>query len=300
MRDIKTEGGTYRNTERVAEAFLTDGDSIVAGKTTFSVSIVGGETAEGPATGLPRGSWAGQPAVGTAAAVASSAATRPSQAQKPAAPNRRFIEEPCPSGLALFRSADESLGPVELVQRLAQKVQAYMVVDFTKLNRPFPGDLRSPDYYLFDWLPEEAQEAVSPLVLSPSETGHFYGLLAAEWGQDALVCFFSSLDKPAFLDYLRKVIRRKPTPSAGVECPEDAGEIEDGLLGLYLPSVAATVFANSTPEMVEELMEGVEAVLTECEKTASWQLLSSTGLAEKLGEVGFVRATEAAEQEAQT
>jgi hypothetical protein len=44
IRDLKSTNGTLLNGEKVGEAMLRDGDTIVAGETVFRVTVAGGET----------------------------------------------------------------------------------------------------------------------------------------------------------------------------------------------------------------------------------------------------------------
>jgi hypothetical protein len=271
LRDLNSTNGTQLNdtpvTQRVA---LHTGDRIQAGDTIFSVNIEG-ETARPVAR-----------PVGPAHAAAIEAGLPPAEGA-PAAPppERRKVEfsvETCTSGLTLCRGSVEAIPPADLAVLLGRSLMVYLIVDFRKLGAPPPEELTQPEY-LFDWLDPEVAAMVSPVILSQADLLTWPELVAQGWGNDAVICLFSTQEKPAVLAHLRKVVRVKGKP------PDQGGAI----LGYCWPGVMAMLLAHNSPGFVSHLIDDMDAVLVEFpDLPDTWQLFGQEQLPESLNRFGFV------------
>jgi len=269
IRDSGSSNGTFVNgrqiTERVA---LSGGDEIRAGQTLFVVHAEGNaapRTADTPAAArgpdLPQASPAAAPVPflqGEAKVT--------------------YTVEKCGSGLTLCRGNIEEISPQELATSLCRVYPVYLIVDFNNLGTPPPGELSSPDY-LFDWLEPDAAAMVSPVVLGQTDLLGWPALVEQGWGKDAVICLFSKQDKPALLAHLRQVIRAKPKRE----------DLSGGIVGYCWPSVMAMLLAHGTPEFVQKLLAGIDAVQVELpDLPDTWQLYGSSRLAGELDQLGFV------------
>ena len=246
LADLGSSNGTMVNAQRVVEkAALEDGDVIEAGETAFSIHIE-----SSPAeTGTTDDNSTSRPGLAPAAVL-------------PPLPkgggNGRsgvsYTVETCDTGLTLCRGEVEVIKPHELALRLDQVLPAFLIVDYNKLGaRPD----EQPRDYLFDWLPDEARAAASPVVLSAAEAPDWAALVEKGWGNDAVVCLFSRQEKSDLLDQLRRACRNKPAEPA-----EDADGAHGGaMFGFCWPSVMSPVLANYKADFVQRLLDKIDAVL---------------------------------------
>ncbi len=247
----KSSNGTLLNGKSVQTAGLCDGDEIELGSNTrLRVSF-------------------GAPPVSTAA-DAGSAPTR-------IASNRlSYSTAVCTSGLALFTSASEQPDAMRLAKKLAASRPLYAVIDFNKLGETIPEDLSSRNY-LFNWMPDEVAAANSPLIVAQTETAEFYTLLEDGWGQDAIVCLYSNLEQPALVEHLCKMTRD----------PDDiqVDRSAEGMLGFFWPSLMSVLLPNQESSFVEELLEGIDAVLLETtDPPDGWRLYADAEFSKSLEE----------------
>ncbi len=190
-----------------------------------------------------------------------------------------FSVETCTSGLTLCRGNVAAIPPAELAVLLGRSYLVYLIVDFRKLETPLRDELPQPDY-LFDWLDPETAAMVSPVIVSQADLLTWPELVAAGWGNDAVMCLFSNQEKPALLAHLRDVVRIRP------KRPDQGGSI----LGYCWPSVMSMLLAHNTPGFVSHLLAGIEAVLVEFpDLPDTWQLFGQRQIAESLNRVGFVQ-----------
>jgi hypothetical protein len=264
--DCGSRHGTFVNGQRITEALLRPGDEISAGRTTFSVQIVGGRivpAADAIQSTSPQVSHSSVPASGTKTVCP---------------PN--YVEQPCFSGLKSFRGAGQPADPVAIARRLAQAFPLFLLVDFNRLAIPLPPDLTDPDY-LFDWLPPQILAQASPVLLSAQEITQWEAFVQDGWGKDGLVCLYARQKKADLLDGLRSAARRKAADS------DDAQQ--DAVVALAWPRIMAMLLANSSPESVGSLLSGIDAVLLEDDSGESWQVFGHDDLAQTLDRLGLVR-----------
>lgn len=277
--DLESSNGTFLNGQQVpanTKVTLSDNDEILAGQTDFVMHVEDEPRRPPPAAVSDNG-----PTLASAEPTAISPVI-PVPAAPPLAPPKpagqlTFTVETCASGLTLCRGACDQIPPQDVATLLCQVYPIYLTVDFRNLGAPRPEELDTVDY-LFDWLPPEAAEGVSPVVLAQTDFLAWPDLVAQGWGADAVVCFYSSLDKPAMLDHLRQAIRAKP----------ERDDMSGGMLGYCWPSVMSMLLAHSPRDMVDRLLTGTEAVLVELpDLPETWQLFGANQIRGVLEKIGF-------------
>ncbi len=282
--DLESSNGTFLNGQQVpanTKITLGEGDEILAGQTNFVVHVQG-ETQREPAmpqaespTVAPGGPTEVSPPSPTAVGPPIPAAP-PVMPPRPAG-QLTYAAEKCDSGLTLCRGSCEQIPPQDVATLLCQVCPVYLTVDFRNLGVPRPEELEEVDY-LFDWLPPEAAAEASPVVLAQTDFLGWPDLVGQGWGADAVVCFYSNLDKPAMLEHLRQATRAKPNKDV----------ISGGMLGYCWPSVMSLLLAHSPQETVDRLLGGTEAVLVELpDLPETWQLFGGNQLRGVLDKIGF-------------
>ena len=277
--DLESSNGTFLNGQQVpanTKITLGDGDEILAGQTSFALHAEGEPGRQAPVES------AQGPTVASAEPTAVSPPAVPIPVAPPVVPPRpagqlTYAVEKCASGLTLCRGSCDQIPPQDVATLLCQAYPVYLTVDFRNLGTPRPEEIEAVDY-LFDWLDAEAAAAVSPVVLAQTDFLAWPDLVAQGWGADAVVCFYSSLDKPAMLDHLRQAIRAKPQKD----------DMSGGIVGYCWPSVMSMLLAHSPRDMVERLLSGTEAVLVELpDLPETWQLFGGNQLRGVLEKIGF-------------
>lgn len=273
VEDLKSSNGTLLNGNPVAgKMALRDGDVIQAGQTAFAVHIESDAPGESHPRILPTNA-------GGAASSALTAAPLATAAAMPAGKAVRYTVETCASGLTLCRGSVDEIRPGALAALLGRALPAYLIVDFNNLGAPPPEGLRA-DGYLFDWLDAEIAASVSPVLISHEELATWPAIVEQGWANDAVVCLFSRQDKPSLLAHLRHAIRAKP----------HRDDLGGGILGFCWPSIMAMLLAHNTPELVGQLLRGIDAVLVELpDLSETWQLYGSGQIDEMLGRLKFTR-----------
>lgn len=283
LTDLETESGTLVNGEKIRSAQLNDGDQVQAGHTILLVSIDGARPSDGEAA---------------ATRATPSPETSRSQATSPPPPPGEGIpcvEDRCGSGLTMFESAAADSPASVVARQLAERSQAYVLADLTKLKKPYPADAGEP-CYLLDWLVPEAQEENSPVLLSQENTPELFALVDEGWGQDGLVCLFSSLGWDDMLAQLRAASAYNPT--TGVQAERET------MLAFWWPNIFRLVLTHSPPANVRQLLGEIEAVLLESPDGQKWQLFGRPALMDKLRQTRWLavsdpaRGEEAADEEA--
>ena len=261
--DLGSSNGTLLNGQPVAErTVLHNGDEIHAGQTRFIVRTEGDAPEE--ATRV------------SGAAVGVSARKSP----PPRATEVAYAVETCNSGLTLCRGSIDEIQPADLAGLLGRKVPLYLIADLKKLGVTLPDGFKPADVLLFDWLEPSAAALVSPVVLSADEFPDWQDLVERGWGNDAVICLFSSEEKDALLAHLRRSARTQPEKDGG----------GTGIVGYCWPSVMAPLLSHYSPESVERLLGRIEAVLVELpDLPETWQLYGQSQVVGLLDRLGFVR-----------
>ena len=291
VEDLGSSNGTFVNRSRIAaRTALRDGDEVAAGETTFLVRVQTGATSEFSLPATPKepewsDPWSSRPPEPTSWDSASPAMSSVAHAPSPPAPAAlpatpvNYTLASCSSGLTLCQGSAEQISASELAILLCRFLPVYLIVDFRNVGAAMPGELASPRH-LFDWLDPATAAAVSPVLVAQDELLTWPTLVEQGWGKDAVVCLFSSQERGAMLDHLRRSCRAKPQASA------EGGAI----LGVCWPSLLGPILAHFTPRLVRDLMAGIDAVLVEAsEPPGAWQLYGGGQLVKMLDDLGFCR-----------
>lgn len=193
----------------------------------------------------------------------------------------RFTAERCMSELSLFRSVGEAISPIDVAMGLAAKLPMYLLIDFAKHGGTVDRELAA-ESYLFDWLPVEVAVKASPLLLSAQEVPECAELLQEGWDKDAVICWYSPLDKPALLNHLRSSARLKN------QADEKDGGGGDAMLGICWPSVLSPLLSFWSPEFVKKLTKRIDAIFMEIpDIDAQWQIHATQDFKKSLQGLGF-------------
>jgi hypothetical protein len=267
VQDLGSRNGTFLNGRQIAErTALENRDELIAGQTTFQVRF----DDDNPLS------------------YAEMSVTAP--LPRPPIPTRAFVPPPlppllsinysierCASGLTLCRGAIDEIPPAELAVRLSRILPVYLIVDFKHLGIPLPEELSTPAY-LFDWLDPAAKAAVSPVIVTQDDFPAWPTLIERGWGNDAVICLFSALEKSTILNHLRSSCRNK----------SHRPDVDAGILGYCWPKVLAPLLAHYTPGFVKELLTGIDAVLVELPDQAdSWQFFGGSRAVELMEKLGL-------------
>lgn len=261
LTDLGSSNGTLLNGLPVADrAVLRNGDQIQAGKTVFLVRT------EGDA-----------PEKAQAAAAAAGPLPAP---LSPGAAKVFYTVETCDSGLTLCRGSVDDVPPAQLAALAGRKIPPFLIVDLKRLEAELPDGIQPAEHVLFDWMEPSAAAQVSPLVFSAQELPDWPALIEQGWGGDAVICLFSGQQKPELLAHLRRCIRQ----------PGQA-DSSSGIVGYCWPSVMAPLLSHSTPESVERILTGIEAVMVELpDLPETWQIYGrDSAVVELLDQLGLVQ-----------
>jgi len=275
VRDLKTEAGILVNGEALREALLQGGDEITAGGTTFLVSF--GE----PAVARDEPDATAEP--GKASATPSMRLATPDSAQAMAAAKSSGAElhceaETCATGLKRLQPLGGRHRPLDVLHILDQTSGLYVLANLTVSGAEVPLEMENPEY-LFKWLPPEAVSAVSPVILTSDDGGRIDRVVEEAWGKNALVCFFSRMNREEMLGQLRDLVRRRAV--------EDGKAQADSVLGYYWPSILDMMLRCGHASLVDPLMKGIDAVLIEAKVPGGWQIFVAPDGQGRLGELGF-------------
>ena len=197
---------------------------------------------------------------------------------------RRFIHEPCRSGLLRFRSApnDQECGefhPSGLLGRLAKRWVVQIVVHFQRLQREPPAFLRDA-FPIFDWLPPETARLYGPVMVDYRDLCQWGGQAAVDelWGHDGCLAFLG--DQP---DRLRRHLE-------GLVHQEVPGLNPAGSKFYFCwPSVLAPILAEQAPEVARSVLaDAIVGVVSERPHgETGWQILAGSSMEQALCDVGL-------------
>jgi pSer/pThr/pTyr-binding forkhead associated (FHA) protein len=279
VRDLGSSNGTFLNGKPVLEkTLIRNGDEIRAGQTVFVIRTEGDVPERASAPGE------------TETIVPSAAPLSPAaSATKPSGTSVYYSVESCDSGLTLCRGTIEDIAPAQLAARISQEIPAFLIAHFAKLETPLPDELEAGEHALFDWLEPAAAANVSPVMLSQDEMADWPQWIEEGWGEDAVICVFSKQQREPLLQHLRAACRRKPHETVQ----------QGAMVGYCWPSVLAPLLSHYTPQFVQQLLTGIDAVMVELpDFPETWQIYGRSGIAELLKKLGFVQ--EPSEQRAST
>lgn len=288
LTDLQSERGTFVNGAQIETATLSDGDEILAGRTTIRVRIDGVLPSEKVAAPVarPLPAAAAPPTMPDRPRPETSRSAVPREALAPRAVDGalRFKREECGSGLILLSSIKTTDDPAHVARRVAKAASLYLVLDLAKLELTLPAEITEP-LYLLDWLPEAARAAVSPVVLQPSDTPEWPKLVSESWGKGGLVCLYSRLKSDEVLKGLRHVARINPTTGAEF--------VGDTAMQYWQPDVIRLVLMHSPADYLGALLEAIDAILVEGPEGAGWEIFAQAEFAGQLDGLGFTQVTNA-------
>ena len=283
IQDLGGVGTRVNGQQVVHRAVLRDGDKIDAGKTTFTVHLEG-DAVEPTPTVVPDADR--KEVVDARRSGLMTTPVRVAAADSPTESRIGYTVETCDTGVTLYRGQIDEIPPHELAVALGQLLPPCLIVDFKKLDSGRPETLECADY-LFDWLVPAAAAVASPVILSPRDWAAWPTFIEEGWGEDAVVCLFSRLEKPALLSHLRAACHDGSDPKGR----------GTAAMGFCWPSVMAPLLAHYTPEFVTKLLRDIDAVLVELpDLPITWQIYADEQFGLLLDQLGFAREEETAEE----
>ena len=263
LNDHSSRNGTLVNGMRVTDCILRSGDRIEAGSTCFTAHIEGDSPEN--ARNIHGTTWIPND-LDSGLLKASKGSLKVT-----------YTSESCGSGLTLYHGATESMAPALFAQIISRAHPLHLIIHLSKFDIPLPEEL-GPPQYLFDWLDPAAQPAASPVLVTPGEQESWKPFVDEGWGQDSVICIFSSRPAADLLAQLRALCRAK---SHGA----DDGQ---AVFGYCWPGVLAPLLMHSSKEMVGRLTDGIDAMLVEfADLPETWQLFGSDGLKDVLKAFGI-------------
>jgi hypothetical protein len=303
LQDLNSSHGTFLDGEQVGEATIAEECEIRAGKTTFFVRldpdaadtpVAGRDRASDnsgendPYASLGPDEMAGIHAKTTAAsapvvnppasapvaarapAAAAAVAAVPVAAPVPRSPavgrppqgKLQFAKVKCHSPMTLFRGSESTPPPASVAWLLRQAFPMYLIADFSKLNLPLPEELEQPTF-LFNWMDDDVLPHCSPVILSETDPVDPYAVIDELWSQDALMCVFTKLPKPALVKHLRAAMRRDDGESTAPP---------KGILGYCWPDAGRPFLSDGSAKMLDPLVNGIDAFLVESAPPDCWDV----------------------------
>lgn len=250
IRDLESRHGILLNGERVSEAALSDGDVLQAGKSEFRIgtSLSEDDSVHGAAVAA------------TAVAAVLFTGVQASRRAPSTAPEYEPVD--CPSGTKAVEGTMPDPPPAEVAWLLAREHPLFLLADFSKVSLPLPEQLKQIDF-LFNWMDDDVLPHCSPVLLGPADPVDPYEVIDELWGQDAVLCLYSQLEKPELLVRLRAAIRRDDGLSTAVP---------RGILGYCWPEAARAVLESAPEKLTAPLMNCLTALLVESEDLQRWRV----------------------------
>jgi hypothetical protein len=267
VEDLGSRNGTFVSDMRITKRTrLRNHDQLLAGDTKFTVLL--DDDVAGAAS---------RQAMAAADEAAAPREITQSGPASPTLPTVRFTVEKCDSGLTLCRGTLDEIQPADLAVRLCRVLPVYLIADFGHMGSSPPEELTQPTY-LFDWLDPVAAAVISPVIISQEDLLTWPKVVEQGWGSDAVVCLFSNQEKPLLVEHLRRVCRSKM----------NATDPNAAILGYCWPSVLAPLLSHYTPELTQQLLSGIDAVLVELpDLPDTWQVYGVGQVVDLLERIGF-------------
>lgn len=250
--------GTQLNGKIVDRAYLRDGDTVTAGATQILVKLEGGSDSLASVAGVAVSG--GEKAVDSDGDVS-------------------FSIERTTSGLMRCRGSFGEVRPAQVAQRLLPSAPLFLTLHVRRWGAPLPPSVGNPAY-LFEWLPEAAQSANSPVLFAADEAADWQQIVDGAWSQDVMLMIFSHLERDALLEHLAKMLRGSGRRG------------DSGMRGVCWPSTFSSLatMGNQT-DFGRELLGGMDVVLIEdSEDPLTWQLFGGDDLPDRLRAWGWKEA----------
>lgn len=302
LSDLGSANGTTVNHQPVQNAWISDGDIIVAGETRLSISIDG--AAESPASRTDETVPFGMADPGVAAT-----STLPCTVA--------YTRETCASGLTRLRGGEfgqpgQPAAASQVAGVLAQSCPMTVLVDPQKFEQLGLDELPDAEP-LFDWLPDERVRQASPLILPPGSHPSMAALIDAGWDKNVILCFFSSRPADELVQHLREAVRIRiqedshseeadegdsqdaqstigpAADDAKASCTPPATQTQpDTILGYCWPNVLSPLLDFGCQDLLQRLLDGIDLVLMEVpDQPGTWQLVSPIDCSKTIERAGF-------------
>lgn len=188
----------------------------------------------------------------------------------------KYSSEVCPTGMTRFTCEGPAPDPMKLVGRIAKLCPVYLIVDAAAAGAEVTPEMEPA--YLFDWLPEVAQEINSPVVLrcTPAQP-ETLKVVKQAWGKGALVCLYAKQPAKDVLSHLRQTVRHTGNPDAAPR----------SILGICWPDSLAALLTNGSQGWVDGLFGVFDVALMEMPDGKAWQAFSRPEFRNILDKLGF-------------
>jgi predicted component of type VI protein secretion system len=194
------------------------------------------------------------------------------------------VQSDCQAGLTKMNSGPgNQAGIWTMAQRLSGLSPLHAVVDFRRGEADLPEGIDTPDY-LLDWHPPETIAQHSPVLLSPESRDQMQSALDAVTGNDAAMLIFSKLPTNDLHQQLRSLSTLNP--STGKQSRPSS------LFAFWWPSLLNQMLQHSPPDMVDQIMAGIDAVLVETADEGEWCLFGTEDFVQQAERLGLVTIQE--------
>jgi len=194
------------------------------------------------------------------------------------------VQADCQTGLTQMNSGPgNQAGIWTIAQRLSGLSPLHAVVDFRRGEADLPEGIDTPDY-LLDWHPPETIAQHSPILLSPESRDQMQPALDAVTGNDAAMLIFSKLPTNDLHQQLRSLSTLNP--STGKQSRPSS------LFAFWWPSLLNQMLQHSPPDMVDQIMAGIDAVLVETADEGEWCLFGTEDFVQQAERLGLVTIQE--------
>lgn len=181
------------------------------------------------------------------------------------APQFSYRVERCQSGLMRYSGRDGAPTPLEVARLLAGQHSFYLLVHAIKAGlRDGPEMENVVDLFHRERIPLSARQENSVLVFSPHDAADRFGLLEQHWNKCAVVGVFTSRE---YSDVIETLFGAN--------------------LWLCPPDLICDHLACGAPYHVQQLLEGIKAVLLETDEPGGWSVFASPEIAPLWMQLGF-------------
>jgi hypothetical protein len=273
LEDLQSKHGTWVNGVRVERCALVNGSKIQAGSTSFLVEIVGIEWSAPPAN-VPVAPQLGASSQ-SAASLTKMVATRSILHGNIIRIQGNWEEEPA---------------PVAWLERLlAQKENAYLLIDLGRIDMEWVDDEQGNANTLFDWLPYPASKA-TPHLFDLRTWKPWPSAVEEAWGSDAMMVLSTRTTMDELIAHLRKMLRGGATDDSEPEA----------IQGICWPSVLRSLLAVEAAGVAKEYFRLVDALWIEgAGDPLTWEWIGKPSILDPLCKSMSIRLHDPQEAKAQ-
>lgn len=181
------------------------------------------------------------------------------------APQFSYQVERCQSGLLRYSGRTGAPTPVEVARLLAGQHSFYLLVHAIKVGLQDDPQIKDVvDLFHRERIPAVARKDNSVLVFSPHDAADRFSLLAQNWNKGAVAAVFSPREYAGVLETLLRAN-----------------------LWLCPPDLICDHLSCGAPYHVQQLLEGIKAVLVETDEPGGWAVYASPEIAPVWMQLGF-------------